>query len=39
MGVVINFPTLIESTSIDTSDATATSSDILLNKTVYVKGR
>ena len=24
MGVIINFPTLIESTGIDTSDATAT---------------
>ena len=28
MGVIINFPTLIESTGIDTSDATATSSTI-----------
>ena len=38
MGVIINFPTLIESTGIDTSDSTVTSSDILLNKTDYVNG-
>ena len=38
MGVIINFRTLIESTGIDTSDGTATSSDILLNKTDYVNG-
>ena len=38
MDVIINFPTLIESTGIDTSDSIVTSSDILLNKTDYVNG-
>ena len=38
MGIIINFPTFIASIGIDTSDATVTSSDILLNKTAYING-
>lgn len=38
MGVIINFPTLIESTDIDTSDATATPSTIREGYTAYVNG-
>ena len=36
MPIIINAPSIIE--GIDTSDATATTSDILVSKTVYVNG-